>query len=128
MSGFMAIWLTGLVFVFCCGMMEAPASVEICPLAKAGSHCNKMKSESDSPHFSGETNGFSFDCCAFLPALFDKVRKLEKYQETAQVPDKLKIDAPRFSFAENNFQTTENYQPPSFHSEKIFIKNCIFRI
>jgi len=128
MSGFLAFWLTGLVFVFCCGVMETPASVEFCPLAKAGSHCDKMKAETGLPKFSGESESSNFDCCGFLPQLFDKVRKLEKFQETAQVPDKLKIELPRFSLAQNNFQLAENYYAPIFASNKIFIKNRVFRI
>lgn len=128
MSGFLAFWLTGLVFVFCCGMMEAPASVEFCPLAKAGSHCDKMKAETALPKVSDESGGLSFDCCGFLPQLFDKVRKLEKFQETARVPDKLKFELPQFSLAQNDFQSAEIYQPPIFRSSKIFIKNCVFRI
>lgn len=124
----MAFWLTGLVFLLCCGMMDSPASVEFCPLAKAGSHCDKMKAEIDLPKFSGESDGFNFDCCGFLPQLFDKVRKLEKFQETAQVSDKLKIDLPRFSLVQNNFHLSENYYAPIFASNKIFIKNRVFRI
>lgn len=124
----MAFWLTGLVFLLCCGMMEAPASVEFCPLTKAGSHCDRMKAETDLLKFSGESDGFSFDCCGFLPQLFDKVRKLEKFQETAQVPNKLKIELPRFSLVQNNFQLAEIYYAPISASNKIFIKNQVFRI
>ena len=127
MSGLLALWLSGLVLLFCCGMMEAPATAEFCPLAKAGSHCDKAKTQTNSPTFSSESN-LRFDCCGFLPAVFDKVRKLEKNQQTAQVPDKLKINLPRFSFAERDFQTAEIYQSPDFNQEKIFIKNCVFRI
>ncbi len=124
----MAFWLTGLVFIFCCGAMQTSDAKEFCPLAKAGSHCDKMKADDASPKFSGETESANFDCCAFLPALFDKARKLEKFQETAQVSANLKIELPQFSLAQNDFQPTEIYQPPIFHSSKIFIKNCVFRI
>lgn len=127
MSGLLAVWLSGFVFLLCCGMMETPANAEICPLAKAGNHCNKAKTETNSPTFSIQSD-LKFDCCGFLPAVFDKARKLEKIQQPAQIPDKLKIDLPQFSFAESDFQTTENYHPPDFNQEKIFIKNCVFRI
>ena len=127
-SGLLAVWLSGFVLLFCCGAMQTTAANEICPLAKAGNHCDKTKSKSNSPTFSSESDNQNFDCCAFLPALFEKTRKLEKTQQTAQISDKLKFDAPRFSFAENNFQVAETYQPPDFYQEKIFIKNCVFRI
>ncbi len=123
----MALWLTGLVFLFCCGEMNADTNVEICPLAKAGSHCDKANAETK-PNFSGKSETANFDCCAFLPQLFDKVRKLEKFQETAQVSDKLKIDLPQISFAQNDLQPAEIYRPPLFASNKIFIKNQVFRI
>lgn len=124
----MAFWLTGLVFLFCCGTMNASESVEFCPLAKAGSHCSKTKSDTNLPRFSENTENANFDCCAFLPRLFDKSRKLEKFQETAQVPANLKIDLPRIFPAENDLYVAETYHQPVFQSEKIFIKNCVFRI
>ena len=127
-SGLLAVWLSGFVLLFCCGAMQTTAAKEICPLAKAGNHCDKTKSETNSTTFSSESDNQNFDCCAFLPALFEKARKLEKSQQSAQVPDKLKFDAPRFSFAENDFQVAEIYHPPEFNQEKIFIKNCVFRI
>ena len=127
MSGLLAVWLSGFVLLFCCGMMKSPANAEICPLAKTENHCNKAKSESNSPTFSNESD-LKFDCCAFLPAVFDKVRKLEKTPQTAQVSDKLKIDLPQFSFAESNFHLAETYHPPLSNQNKIFIKNCVFRI
>lgn len=128
MSGLLAAWLSGVVLLLCCGTMESPAKAEICPLAKAGNHCDKAKAEINSPTFSGESDDFKFDCCAFLPAVFDKVRKLEKTPQTAQVSDKLKIDLPQFSFAESNFHLAETYHPPLSNQNKIFIKNCVFRI
>ena len=127
MSGLLAVWLSGFVFLLCCGMTKSPANAEFCPLTKAGNHCDKAKTKTNSPTFSIQSD-LKFDCCGFLPSVFDKVRKLEKTWQTAQTPDKLKIDLPRFSFAESDFQIAEIYHPPDFNPQKIFIKNCVFRI
>lgn len=129
MSGFLAFWLTGLVFLFCCGTMNVPAAtVEFCPLAKSGSHCDKAKSDTNEPTFSDKSEGIYFDCCAFLPKLFEKTRKFDNNQQTARVSDKLKIDLPRFSVIEKGFRIQVIYQSPIPFQNKLFIKNQVFRI
>ena len=129
----LGVWLSGIVFLFCCGVIEARAAeTEFCPLAKAArekSHCDKTetKSKSDSPLFSNETND-GFDCCGFLPAVFDKARKLEKNQPAAVVADKIKIERTTFFTPKKAFEISRFYRPPPLEKEKIFIKNCVFRI
>ncbi len=128
MSASLAVWLSGVVLLFCCGTMEAQtAEMEFCPLAKAEKHCNKTKADDNQTSFSGES-GSSFDCCNFLPAIFDKVRKIEKTERVALIADKIKVESPRFLPVKNNFERAENYRKSSFYQEKIFIKNCVFRI
>ncbi len=128
MSGLLAAWMSGFVFLFCCGPLEAQAKAEeFCPLAKAKSHCDKSNEKTDAPVFSGDSNS-KFECCGFLPAVFDKVRKLEKNQQTAYVAEKIKIEKPEVSFVRKDFENVNFYRPPPLYEEKIFIKNCIFRI
>ena len=125
-SASLAVWLSGFVLLFCCGKMEAQTA-EYCPLAKAEKHCNKTKAGENQTSFS-DVSGSSFDCCNFLPAIFDKVRKLEKNLQTAQFVDKIKLERPQiFSFG-NNLDFSENYRPPLSYDRNIFIKNRVLRI
>lgn len=126
----MVFWLSGVLFLLCCGEMQARASdKEFCPLAAKGqNHCDKSKTKSDLPTISKESSGQMSDCCGFLPAVFDKTRKIEKNQQATQPVDKIKVDLPRFSLAGNDFETVSDYRSPLINQNKIFIKNCIFRI
>jgi hypothetical protein len=126
-SSLLVVWLSGFVFLFCCGTMEVKAQTESCPLAKAKRHCDKA--ETGNSAFSlKQTSGEAFGCCGFLPAVFDKARKIEKNHQTANVSDKVKIERPRFSPVKREFAVAETYRPPILSQEKTFIKNCIFRI
>lgn len=127
LAGFMILWLSGFLFLFC-PQMPAMTAKEFCPLAKGKSHCDKAKAENDSPLVSRESGIYSFDCCGFLPAVFDKSRKVEKNQKTVQPVAKIKVDLPKFAFAEKDFAVSGSYNSVSFSQNKIFIKNCVFRI
>jgi hypothetical protein len=129
-AAFMVFWLSGVLFLLCCGAMQSMAAEsDFCPLAAKGqSHCDKSKVKNDSPVISKITQSQTLDCCGFLPAVFDKTRKTEKIQQASQPVDKIKVDLPRFSFAQNTFETAADYHSPFLAQEKIFIKNCIFRI
>lgn len=129
MSASLAVWLSGFVFLLCCGIMEArmPAETEFCPLAKGENHCNKTTNDKNEPSFSGDS-GFEFNCCSFLPAVFDKVRKIEKTQQLAQIADRIRVKTPQFFVIKKDFEIAENYRPPILATREIFIKNCVFRI
>lgn len=127
-SASLAVWLSGFVLLFCCGTMEAKAAeTEFCPLAKAEKHCDKTNADGKQTTFLGESSS-NFDCCNFLPAVFDKVRKIEKTEKFAPIADKIKVESLRFLPVGNNFERAKSYRKSSFYQEKIFIKNCVFRI
>jgi hypothetical protein len=128
-AAFMMFWLSGVLFLFCCGTMPTQAAeVEFCPLRKAGNHCDKTKAENDSPIFSKETSNQKFDCCGFLPAVFDKTRKIEQVEQIAPLAAKIKTASPRFFLIKSDFERFTDYYSPVLNQEKIFVKNCIFRI
>lgn len=107
--------------------MEVQAKTEFCPLAKGKSHCDKSKT--DNAAFSlKQTENEIFDCCGFLPAVFDKARKIEKNLQTANIGDKVKVERPHFLPVVNNFEIAGVYCSPIYNRERIFIKNCVFRI
>lgn len=129
-SGLLVVWLSGFVFLFCCGAMEVQAKTEFCPLAKAKSHCDKSKKAKtdDSTVLLKQPENEEYDCCGFLPAIFDKARKIESNLQTASIADKVKIESPRFSPVVNGFEIAGIYHAPIYNREKIFIRNCVFRI
>lgn len=130
-AAFMVSWLSGVLFLFCCGTMQEAraADAEFCPLAAKGrSHCDKTKESGDEPIFSAATSHLKFDCCGFLPAVFDKTRKIEKTEQTTEPAAKIKVAPPEFSCDGDDFETTSEYRSIIRKQEKIFIKNCVFRI
>ena len=132
-SSLLVVWLSGFVLLFCCGAMEVQAKTDFCPLAEAKSHCDKSKEakeakNDDSAVSLRKSENEKFDCCGFLPAIFDKARKVEKNPQTANITGKVKVERPRFSRVANSFEIAEIYHAPLLYNEKTFIKNCVFRI
>lgn len=128
LSSLLTVWLSGFVLLFCCGVMEARAEADVCPLTKAKSHCDKTaQAKTDAPIFSADSD-LRFDCCGFLPAVFDKARKIEKNQQTASIAERVKIERPLFSFVKDDSPGANFYRPPPFQQKKIFIANRVFRI
>ena len=126
-SSLLVVWLSGFVFLFCCGTMEVQAKGEFCPLAKAKSHCDKAKND-DSAILLEQSGNETFDCCGFLPAVFDKTRKVEKNQQPANIINRVKVDRPQFFLVKSEYETHGIYHPPFLNQEKTFIVNCVFRI
>src|SRR5438045_2855321 len=80
LAGFMALWLSGVVFLFLCHAQAATA-METCPLVKLGAHCDKADKEKDAKKVTKQTNETGMDCCAFIPTLFDKTRTSDSNQQ-----------------------------------------------
>jgi hypothetical protein len=94
-AGFLALWLTGLVFVCCCGE-AVEAAAESCPLAKVSEHCNKGVAAED-PTIA-QLEKLPADCvdCSVLPGVFDKERRFEpNVKFTAETSFELVHEAPR---------------------------------
>ena len=128
-SSALVIWLSGFVLLFCCGNMEARAAeADSCPLAKT-SHCDKQSSVEnnlDSASFQKESQ--AFDCCGFLPKVFDKARKIEKNPQVSVAATTVKISAPKFSFVVDTIKAPKVYKPPVHNRGSTYLKNCVFRI
>jgi len=126
LAGFMAVWLSGVVFLLCCQQMNgAGTDAESCPLAKMSAHCDKA-----GPGFSfaESTDETAMDCCGFLPAVFDKARKVEQTQKqfaVAQKPAALKFTLPPVS---QNSPTITAFYSRIPDRQTTFVKNCVFRI
>lgn len=80
-GGFMMIWLSGVVFLFCCEMPGGRAEAEeFCPLKRVSEHCDKAEELSKIGFAIDRSKEPMADCCAFIPAVFDKARKIDKSQ------------------------------------------------
>ncbi len=128
LAGFMSVWLSGVVFLFCCqGTAAAAIEADHCPMAKMSSHCDKAKQQTSNADFFERAAPACVDCCAFLPAVFDKTRKVEPAQEqmapTAKVAA-ISFDPPMITVAAFISQT---FQQPAKLAAKIYIQNCVFR-
>lgn len=129
LTGFMAVWLSGVVFLLCCQTMNAKAlAAESCPLAKKSDHCDKAKkAEQNAPviEFKG---GSSVECCSFLHAVFDKARKVEQNQKQIAITSKVlpfRFEPPRPASISPTFAASRS-RVPDRHGT--FIRNCVFRI
>ncbi len=129
LAGFLMIWMSGFIFLFCCEMAAAGTlEGEFCPLSKAQSHCDKSVSDNDAQVISNQSDGLSPDCCAFLPVFFDKTRKIEKAQQAAPVSSKLIVDRPHFTIVSDNRAISANYRAATLPQNNLHIRNCILRI
>lgn len=129
-AGLLAVWMSGIVFLLCCGAMpEAKAAeVESCPLAKKG-HCAKSAGDENAVQFVSFQNADSvFDCCGFLPQVFDKARKIERNQLTADVPVKPEIKSPLLVSIKVQPNAFFAYRPRPLNRSGTYLKNQVFRI
>ena len=127
MSGLLVVWLSGFAFLFCCHAPRTAAqNGEFCPLAKAGRHCAKSKTD-DAPNFSKPQNQ-TLDCCGFISTFFDKVRKIEKTEFAVEFGGIVKFGLPQIFAVQKDVETTENYRSLIFSRQKIFIENRAFLI
>ena len=128
-AGFMAIWLSGVVFLICCHAQKANAAeMEFCPLAKSGVHCNKSDQNIESLKLTKQSGESGMDCCAFIPALFDKTRKIDNDQQTAAVAPVLSVITPKLVSVAANFAPARPYLSAVLQKNSTFLKNRTFRI
>jgi hypothetical protein len=133
--GLLAVWMSGVVFLFCCGApkVQAAEQMESCPLAKKN-HCNKttgdksLKDENAVRFEAFQNNGLAFDCCGFFPAIFDKVKKVEKEKQIARIPLKPEIESPAPVFIKIRTNTFVTCRLPIQDRSGTYLKNCVFRI
>ena len=130
LAGFMSVWLSGVVFLFCCEKINGKTSeVEFCPLAKMSSDdCPMAKEQNADAEVVETAQEDCVGCCAFLPVVFDKTRKIEQNQKQIATP--ANVVAVQF-----NPPGTVNFSPKPFviysrinYQNDLLVKNCVFRI
>ena len=123
----MAVWLSGVVFLVCCHPVAALPTPDSCPMTKMSAHCDKRKKQNVYSHFVQPPPAGCVEC-GFLPVVFDKSRKVDQVQKQAARP--LEQIAVRFDplvYAEPRSATRAVYKRVLI-PDRIFIKNCVFRI
>lgn len=123
----LAVWMSGIVVVFCCQVRANAAGeqIESCPLAKK-SKCAKAIGKNSVASFGLEPT--AFDCCAFPAKIFGKARKLEN-AHALPVPAKIfGITAPQFSPVPGTFALPILYQSFVRNRKSIYLCNRVFRI
>ncbi len=130
-AGFMALWLSGALFLICCVDMRGQAfEAEFPPLAKpAASHCDKARKNDDtSPRHATPARDTSVDCCGFLSAVFDKSRKVEKGQKIAVLAQEPAQPRPIRALAVDHSPLVAVYTQRLPNLQRSFIQNCVFLI
>lgn len=131
LSGALAVWLSGVLFLVCCGVSFAKndkSEAATCPLAKKG-HCSRSAKSGD-----GERLTFSLkdtsttDCCAFLSLVYNKNRKTESSIQIAELPAKTGLKEPAFVIVKTSIAVAVSYRPPFFDRSETYLKNRVFRI
>ena len=128
-AGLLAVWLSGVVFLFCCEMPNAQAAeAESCPLKKT-SHCDKKSiDETVSQSDSFETENKTVNCCRVMSQVFDKARKLESNQQSAQTAAVVKVSPPKLSFQKIYSPSLPAYQSVISNRGSTYLRNRVFRI
>jgi hypothetical protein len=127
-AGLLALWLSGAVFLVLCHGQDPATSMEFCPLAKMGAHCHKADKNAPSDSIEREGNEQGFDCCAFIPAIFDKGRDIQKNPQLAPVAAAAKIEDVSTVVLPIVAYRSVSYQTLYLSKNNTFLKNCTFRI
>ena len=125
LAAFLVLWLSGAFFLLLC-TGSASAGPSSCPLAAMSSHCPHGKRSSGPAIADAGRN--SVDCCAFIPALFDKVRTADSPVRVA-IAAKIPTSPKRLNIsAASTPRPAVEYSPPKRSVRRSFVKNCVFRI
>jgi len=127
-SGFMALWLSGFVFVFCCYANSAVKQMtEFCPMHTASHHCDGNMGQSDASDTVDHVEQVCFDCCGYLPAVFDKARKVDR---TAPVtaPERVAVVPRLITPRPTRAPLITAYRARLADKSRTFISTQVFRI
>jgi hypothetical protein len=126
LSAVLAVWLSGFVFLLCCHITPVEAA-DYCPLAKLGAHCDKAEKEKNSDKLTSSGDEQEVNCCAFLPAFFDKTRIVDD-QQTAVGTLPAEPQSQRLVVTSTVSSLFTPYQPVVLVRNDTFLKNRAFRI
>lgn len=106
--------------------MAAASSKAACPLAEVSDHC-KRSAEKNTDAVSRLDLAVP-TCCEFLPAVFDKARKIERAERVSAIVSKpLSIRRLEVAVVAKP-SVSVRYSSPLIDQHEIFIRNRVFRI
>lgn len=128
LSGFMTVWLSGIVFLVCCVAITSTEKNH-CPLAKASAsaHCEKGKADT-APFLHKSPDGSVFNCCGFIPAVFDKARKLQTNDPVLATKPAPIADRVDFLPSHSTPRQSPIYSGLVVQKNRTYLKNRILRI
>src|SRR3982750_1633983 len=124
-TAFLAVWITGIAFIFCCPARATNAQTQACPLATRDD-CKGSRKSAGKVLTRSEASTAA--CCTFLSAVFDKARKIEKLD---RFPTIYPFTTPFTRLAQGPFQVfsrATTYVSPACSGQPVFVRNCVFRI
>jgi len=128
-AAFMALWLSGFVFLFCCGPTKAAVEeTKSCPLAKQAHHCDTANDQNEASDTVSRAQGVCVDCCGFLPAVFDKARKVDQPQPPVTAPESVLVAARLVTPRPIRIATAFTYSTRFSDKSRTFISTQVFRI
>lgn len=127
-AGFMALWLSGFVFVFCCyANSTVKMMTESRPMHTASHHCDGMMRQNDESRTVGRVEGICFDCCGYLPAVFDKARKVDQHASVT-APERVAVTPRLVTPRPLRAAPATAYRARLADKSRTFISTQVFRI
>lgn len=127
-AGFMALWLSGAVFLFCCYANSAATHLtEFCPMQTASHHCDGRMQQNDASTAVSRLQGVCFDCCGYLPAVFDKARKVDQ-SAPVTAPERVAVTPRLITPRPIRAPRATAYQARLADKSRTFISTQVFRI
>ncbi len=127
-AGFMAVWLSGFVFLFCCYASSAMThATEFCPMHTASHHCDGNMEQNDASNAVGRFEGVCFDCCGYLPAVFDKARKVDQ-SAPVTAPERVAVTPRLITPRPIRATPVPAYRTRLADKSRTFISTQVFRI
>ena len=128
LSGFMALWLSGFVFIFCCyANSTVKLMTESCPMHTASHHCDGDMGQTDASNTVGHIEGVCFDCCGYLPAVFDKARKVDQ-PAPVTAPERVAATPRLITPRPTRASLAPAYRARLADKSRTFISTQVFRI
>src|SRR4051812_37992367 len=111
LTAVLSIWLSGIVLLFVCDRPMPVFAMDHCPLMKLGAHCDRPDAKDGPDALTNQTDPDGIDCCAFIPAFFDKTRVFDSNQQVVVGAQASPVVAPGVYWGKVALETTFTYHP-----------------
>lgn len=128
LAGFIAVWLSGFVFLFCCHASLAASHVkDSCPMGKQAHHCDLPMEQADDATPADSIDGVCVTGCGYLPAVFDKARKVDQ-PAPVTAPERVAVTPRLITPRPARAPLVTVYRARLADKSRTFISNQVFRI